>query len=92
MDCYLLFFWSGGLLFGHQEVIAFVVLAALAITSGVGPEVRSPYMMGDWVICRDGTEHYERNAIHPLEPSAEIACARHGGVRAYLPGKRLNEK
>jgi hypothetical protein len=73
-------------------VVFFFLVTALAVTSGAGPEVRSPYRMGDWTVCRDGTERYERNATHPLDPPPEIACSRHGGVLAYGPGKRLNER
>lgn len=41
------------------------------------------YRMRDWAYCMDDTWSYARDA-------AEIPCTRHGGVRAYGPGERLN--
>lgn len=71
---------------------AFVIAAALTGTDIGSPAVRTPYRMGDWAMCRDGTQVYSRNAQYPLEPPAENPCTAHGGVRAYGPGKRLNEE
>jgi len=73
-------------------MIAFVIVAAASITTAEPPSVPTPYRMKDWATCRDGTQTYSRNAIFPLEPPADDPCARHGGVRAHGPGKRLNEK
>ncbi len=56
------------------------------------PFVHNPYRMADWATCRDGTNVYSRNPQYPLEPPAEAPCVQHGGVRAYGPGQRLNEK
>jgi hypothetical protein len=73
-------------------VIAFVVLAALSGIDVGSPPVPNVYRMGDWAVCRDGAQVYSRNAQYPLEPPVEQPCAGHGGVRAYAPGKRLNEQ
>jgi hypothetical protein len=73
-------------------MIALVVAAALAAASGAHHAVRSPYSMGDWATCRDGTHVYSRNPQFPLEPPSETPCALHGGVRAWGVGKRLNER
>ena len=56
------------------------------------PPVHIPYRMADWATCADGTNVYSRNAQYPLEPPAERPCAEHGGVRAFGPGRRLNER
>jgi hypothetical protein len=55
-------------------------------------EVYVPWRMGDWAQCLDGQQFYETNEQYPTEPPAELPCKEHGGVRAYGPGKRLNEK
>jgi hypothetical protein len=55
-------------------------------------DVYVPWRMGDWAQCLDGQQFYETNEQYPTEPPAELPCARHGGVRAYGPGRRLNER
>jgi hypothetical protein len=75
-------------------MIGLIVAVAL---SGAAPHdhtplMHTPWRMGDWATCRDGTQTYSRNAEYPLEPPAEAPCAQHGGVRAYGIGKRLNER
>jgi hypothetical protein len=55
-------------------------------------DVYVPWRMGDWAQCLDGQQFYETNEQYPTEAPAEMPCARHGGVRAYGPGRRLNER
>ena len=67
--------------------------AALITTNSGLPNVPSlGYRMGDWAICHDGTAFYERNEQYPTEPPADPPCTKHGGLRSYGPGRRLNEK
>lgn len=71
----------------NLTAIAFAtVLQATGAVPGPG------YRLGDWAVCRDGTQIYERNPLYPLEAPAENPCRHHGGMRAYGPGLRLNEK
>jgi hypothetical protein len=56
------------------------------------PTVQMPWRMHDWATCVDGKQVYSRNPQYPLEAPAEEPCAEHGGVRAFGPGLRLNEK
>ena len=56
------------------------------------PEPFTPFRMGDWAQCRDGTQVYERNPQYPLEGPSEDGCQDRGGTRAHAPGKRLNDK
>jgi hypothetical protein len=55
-------------------------------------DVYVPWRMGDWVQCLDGKQFYETNEQYPTEPPAALPCTSHGGLRAYGPGRRLNEK
>jgi len=73
-------------------MIAFVILVALANTAETSPQVPSPWRMADWIMCRDGQQFYDRNPQFPTERPIDNPCANHGGVRAYGPGKRLNER
>jgi hypothetical protein len=73
-------------------VIALVIAAGLSVTPPSSPHAAMPWRMGDWVTCRDETQFYLINPQFPLEPPMEVPCARHGGVRAFGPGKRLNER
>ncbi len=68
-------------------MIEFVFAAALATADAGRPQAYTPWRMGDWTTCRDGTQVYQ----YPFEDPAELLCAGHGGVRAHGPGKRLNE-
>jgi len=75
-------------------MIALIVAAAVSIaaTNDQRHPMEMPWRMGDWATCRDGTHSYSRNPQYPLEPPAENPCVGHGGVRAFEPGKRLNER
>jgi hypothetical protein len=75
-------------------IVFAIAVAIIAFTAAHDPKggVQSPWRMGDWAVCRDGTNVYSRNPQYPLEPPAEEPCTGHGGVRAYGIGKRLNEK
>jgi hypothetical protein len=73
-------------------VISLVIAVALSTNDAGKPAVPDVYRMKDWATCRDGTQEYARNAQFPLEPPSVTPCAAHGGVRAYGPGKRLNEQ
>jgi hypothetical protein len=72
-------------------VIAVALTATLAVTSS-GPQSYIPWRMADWVMCMDGEQFYDRNPQFPTERPTDNPCAKHGGVRAYGPGKRLNER
>ena len=55
-------------------------------------EVYSPYRMKNWAQCKDGTQAYSWSGQFPVEPPPEPPCVKHGGLRAFGPGKRLNER
>jgi hypothetical protein len=44
----------------------------------------NPWRMKNWIVCLDGKQFYSQ------ESSSET-CLEHGGLRAYGPGKRLDE-
>jgi hypothetical protein len=69
-----------------------LVVALFATMAPYPHDVPTPWRMGDWATCRDGTQSYSRNAQYPTDPPADRPCARNGGVRAFGPGKRLNER
>jgi hypothetical protein len=67
------------------------IVVALVLTAP--PEtIPGPYRMGDWAQCLDGQQFYLRNPQSITESPAEPPCMKHGGLRSYGPGRRLDEK